>query len=70
MRKEATAELLPNQIVRKKDGSKFFGYRPTTLQSKIDAGEIPAPIKLGDRAVGWLGSQILEWQEQLLKNSK
>lgn len=68
--KKATNELGPNEIVRKRDGHKYFGYKHTTLDEKIKAGEIPAPIKLGKRAVGWLGSQIIEWQRQLIENSK
>ena len=71
MKRDTTVpELLPNQIVRKKDGWKYFGYRSTTLDDKIADGTIPKPIKLGARACGWFGSQILSWQEQLLKNSK
>ena len=34
-------ELLPNQIVRKKDGAKYFGYRSTTLDDKIADGDNP-----------------------------
>jgi prophage regulatory protein len=62
--KSEVAALSPNEIVRLRDGRKYFGYGPTTLTDKIKTGEIPAPIKLGDRARGWLGSQILEWQRQ------
>jgi len=35
----------------------------------IKAGEIPAPIKLGARARGWTGAQIIEWQARLIKNA-
>jgi predicted DNA-binding transcriptional regulator AlpA len=56
--------LVPDQIYRWNEGWKFFGYRSTQLEEKIEAGEIPAPIPLSDtgRAVGWLGRQIIEWQ--------
>lgn len=68
--KETITELSPNQIIRKKDGAKYFGYRSTTLDDKINDGTIPKPIKLGARAVGWFGHQILAWQQELIKNSK
>jgi predicted DNA-binding transcriptional regulator AlpA len=65
--KEKFAEKLsPNQIIRKRDGEKYFGYRHTQLDEKIKSGAIPEPIKLGPRARGWLGSQILEWQARLI----
>jgi predicted DNA-binding transcriptional regulator AlpA len=63
-------KLSPNQIIRKRDGEKYFGYKHTQLDAKIKAGEIPAPIKIGTRACGWLGSQIIEWQRQLIEAAK
>jgi len=63
---DASVGLSPNQIVRQKDGHKFFGFGPTTLAAKIANGEIPAPVRLGVRARGWLGSQIIEWQQARL----
>jgi hypothetical protein len=36
-------ELGPNQIIRKSEGAKYFGYRHTALDAKIAAGEIPKP---------------------------
>lgn len=68
--KTANNELGRNEVVRLRDGRRYFGYGPTTLAEKIKAGEIPEPIKLGNRARGWLGSQIIDWQKQLIKNSK
>jgi predicted DNA-binding transcriptional regulator AlpA len=67
--KKATNELGPNEILRKRDGHKYFGYKHTTLDDMIKAGEIPAPIKLGARARGWTGAQIIEWQARLIKNA-
>jgi predicted DNA-binding transcriptional regulator AlpA len=63
---EVTA-LSPNEVVRLKHGKKYFGYGPTVLAEKIRAGEIPEPVRLGDRARGWLGSQIIEWQRRLVE---
>jgi hypothetical protein len=64
--------LEPNQIVRQKDGEKYFGFRPTQLKEKIEAGEIPALIPLSDsgRAKGWLGIQIIEYQAKRLAAAK
>jgi predicted DNA-binding transcriptional regulator AlpA len=67
--KTVTNELSPHEVVRLVDGRKYFGYGPTTLAEKIKAGEIPKPVRLGDRARGWLGSQIIEWQKQLTEKN-
>jgi predicted DNA-binding transcriptional regulator AlpA len=65
--KSVTTALSPHEIVRLRDGRRYFGYGPTTLAEKIKLGEIPKPVRLGDRARGWLGSQIINWQKQLIE---
>jgi predicted DNA-binding transcriptional regulator AlpA len=62
------AALAPDQIVRWREGKKYFGYGHTQLVEKIAAGEIPAPLNLSDtgRAKGWLGSDIIAHQQRLL----
>ena len=34
----------------------------STLYERIAAGNFPKPIKLGERAVGWLEGDIADWQ--------
>jgi predicted DNA-binding transcriptional regulator AlpA len=55
---------MPQTLGKFCEARNYFGYQPTQLDEKIKAGEIPTPIPLSDtgRAVGWLGSQIIEWQ--------
>jgi len=36
------------------------GLGKTTLYARIKAGEFPAPVKLGGRAVGWIERQAVE----------
>jgi predicted DNA-binding transcriptional regulator AlpA len=64
--------LDPHQIVRVAEGRQYFGYGPTQLDEKIKSGEIPAPIPLSDsgRAKGWLGRQIIKWQEERVEAAK
>ncbi|WP_082694771.1 helix-turn-helix transcriptional regulator [Rheinheimera sp. EpRS3] len=38
--------------------------------SKVKKGEAPKPIELGDRAVAWLISDITEWLDQRISQSK
>ena len=32
------------------------GYRKTAIYERIQQGDFPRPVKLGPRAVGWLGA--------------
>lgn len=63
-------ELRPNEIVRRSNGPKYFGYSLTIIDEKIKSGEIPEPMQLGERARGWLGSQIIDWQQKRLAELK
>ena len=57
-----TTEYDPQEIVRYHDGPKVFGFKPSALKEKIDAGKIPAPIPLSDsgRALGWTRQMIMD----------
>ena len=33
----------------------------STIYAYVKAGKMPAPIKVGDRAVGWIESEIDAW---------
>jgi predicted DNA-binding transcriptional regulator AlpA len=66
------AELHPNQIIRKREARKYFGFGPTQLDEKIKSGEVPKPMRLSDsgRALGWLGKQIIEHHRKLEAKNK
>jgi len=51
-----------NRIVRKKELPKFTGLQRTTIDDLIRVGNFPKPIPLGKRSVGWLESELLDWQ--------
>jgi prophage regulatory protein len=51
----------PASILRLKDLQQRVPLSRSTLYAKIAAGEFPAPITLGPRAVGWLSSDIDKW---------
>ena len=42
----------------------------STVYLKISNGTFPKPIKLSERAVGWLESDIDNWLQQRIKISK
>jgi predicted DNA-binding transcriptional regulator AlpA len=67
----ASADLTldPNEIFRPSRARKYFGLGHSQLALKVRSGEIPAPIKLSasGSAVGWLGSQIIEYHKTRLE---
>jgi len=56
-------------ILRRKQVEKRVGLSRSTIYAKVAAGEFPAPIALGARAVGWLESDIIAWIESRITAS-
>lgn len=48
-------------ILRLKDLQRRIPLSRSAIYGKISAGEFPAPIALGPRAVGWLASDVENW---------
>jgi prophage regulatory protein len=48
-------------ILRRKQVEARTGLKRSTIYAKVAAGEFPAPIRLGARAVGWLEAEIQQW---------
>lgn len=42
------------------------GLPISTIYDKIAKGEFPRPIKLGERASGWLEEEIAAWEQALI----
>jgi predicted DNA-binding transcriptional regulator AlpA len=63
---DGTQPINPDFFYRLHEGRKYFGYGPSTIEAKIQSGEIPAPISLSDsgRARGWFGRTIIAWQRE------
>ena len=43
---------------------KISGYRRTSIYEMIKAGNFPAPVHLGPRAVAWLESEVEAWMQE------
>jgi prophage regulatory protein len=46
------------------------GLSRSTIYLRIKEGSFPTPISLGDRAVGWIESEIQYWLEQQIEKSR
>ena len=48
-------------ILRRKQVENRTGLSRSTIYLRIQEGTFPKPIKLGERAVGWLENEIEAW---------
>ena len=46
------------------------GLSRSSIYLKISKGIFPAPISLGERAVGWIEFEINDWLEKQIKSSR
>ncbi len=60
-----TSAILRLPIVKKRTG-----LSRSTIYVRINEGVFPKPINLGERAVGWLESEIESWIEQQVAQSR
>jgi prophage regulatory protein len=54
---------LPNVLDR-------TGLSRSTVYQRVSEGRFPRPVSLGDRAVGWVESDIDEWIGRQIENSR
>ena len=46
------------------------GLSRSTIYLRMEQGKFPEKINLGSRAVGWISSEIKEWIEERIKESR
>jgi prophage regulatory protein len=54
--------MSPSNILRRTAARAATGYSDTQFDVALRAGEVPQPIKLGIRSVGWIEDELLSWQ--------
>lgn len=52
---------MTNNILRLPDVKQKTGQSRSTIYDKVQRGEFPAPVKIGERAVGWVESEVDSW---------
>lgn len=58
------------RIIRLPGVKDATGLSRSTIYKKISGGDFPPPISLGDRAVGWLESDIEKWLTSCVDKSR
>ncbi len=49
------------RLLRKSDVEKKVGLKQTTISLMVARGEFPKPMKISQRIIAWLESDIDEW---------
>ena len=49
------------KVLRLPEVIEITGLGRSTIYAKVARGDFPCSIKLGERAVGWIDSDVYEW---------
>ncbi len=60
----------PISILRRKAVEARTGLSRSTIYDYICAGRFPAPIRVGERAVGWIASEVDAWLAVQVERSR
>lgn len=60
--------LRPARFLRLEEVKSATGLSRSTIYASITKGLFPRPIKLGERAVAWLESEIQNWISEKTAN--
>lgn len=58
------------QILRRREVESLTGLSCSTIYRLMDKGEFPRPIRLSANSVGWLESDLEQWLEQRIADSR
>ena len=61
---------MEHRILRLKDVIAMTGLSRSTIYLRMEQGKFPEKINLGSRAVEWISSEIKEWIEERIKESR
>jgi len=61
---------MEHQILRLTDVIAMTGLSRSTIYLRMVQGKFPKKINLGSRAVGWISSEVNEWIEERIRESR
>ena len=61
---------MATEILRLPAVTSRTGLAKSTIYKRISEGSFPAPISLGDRAVGWIDSAVEGWVQERIDDSR
>jgi prophage regulatory protein len=66
----ASVEQSQHRLVRLDEVRRRTGLGRSDIYGKIKKKKFPAPIKLGERASGWIESEIDDWINTRIQHSR
>ena len=61
---------MEHQILRLTDVKAMTGLSSSTIYLRMAEGKFPKKINLGSRAVGWIKTEVNEWIEERIRESR
>ncbi len=58
------------KIIRLNEVKVITGLSRSTIYLRMAEGKFPQQISLGSRAVGWINSEIIDWIEHRINESR
>ena len=58
------------KIIRLNEVKVITGLSRSTIYLRMAEGKFPQQISLGSRAVGWINSEVIDWIEQRINESR
>jgi prophage regulatory protein len=62
--------IMAHKILRLPDVVDRVGFSRSTIYDFVSKGRFPAPVRIGVRAVGWLDTDINDWIDQQVNQSR
>jgi len=59
-----------HRIIRLSELPRYVALGRTRIRELIATGQFPAPIRLSDRRLGWLETDVVEWQQARIALSR
>lgn len=61
---------MPERILRLPAVKALTGLSRSTIYLWVQGKKFPAPIALGERTVGWIESEIIDWIDQRIERAR
>ena len=58
------------EILRIREVLRITGLGRSSLYAKVARGDFPRPVKIGKRASGWLSSEVSDWLQSRIAESR
>ena len=57
---------MTERLIRRPEVEKMVGLKRSAIYKKMERGEFPKPVRIGERAVAWRLSEIIKWMDERL----